>query len=196
MILSPIPSASGWTATFGLAGRRPGCPNHQAPFVATTLARCWKVFVFAAVAAMPFSHVRAQTSEDIAKFSLYTACQPMRLIVENLSDDAEDIGLARQTVVNAAESRLRAARLYSPSGRARLYVRISVFRSAYNIELDFGKQVLDDHSRIYGHADTWGRGSIGTSRNASYILGNLSELLDEFLVEFLRVNESACNSPQ
>ena len=36
-------------------------------------------------------------------FELYTACQPMGLVVERLDDDAEDIGLTEQVVINAAE---------------------------------------------------------------------------------------------
>lgn len=179
---------------FGLAGRRLGCPS-QAPFVAVTLARCWKVFVFCAVAVMPFSHVRAQTSEErLAMFELYTACQPMGLVVERLDDDAEDIGLTEQVVINAAESRLRAARLYGTSRSEYLYVRITVTKnSAFSIELNFHKSFLDDHSKVIFPASTWNRGTIGISRNASYILGHISRLLDEFIVEFLRVNESACN---
>ena len=150
---------------------------------------------------MPFSHVRAQTSEreDVAKFQLYTACQPMSLAVEGLSDHAEDIGLSEQAVVNAAESRLRAARLYSPnpSGRAYLYVRITVASSAFSIEMSFKKQFFDGHSGISLNATTWDEGSTGThGRDASYILGSLSEHMDEFLVEFLRVNEPACSDSQ
>lgn len=182
---------------FGLAGRRPGCPN-QAPFAAATLARCWKVFVFVAVVAMPFSHVRAQTSEDedFAKFQLYTACQPMTLLVGGLDDDTEDIGLTEEAVVNAVESRLRAARLYNPSAVENLYVNIAVSNPAFIIRLEFFKPVIDRHSRMTFNANTWTKGSFGTSTDASYILGSLSTHLDAFLVEFLRVNESACNSPQ
>ena len=180
---------------FGLAGRRPGCPS-QAPFVAVTLARCWKVFVFCAATAMPFSHVRAQTSEeDIAKFQLYTACQPFRLMI-NLSG-AEDIGLTEQAVVNAAESRIRAARLYSSSGMEILEVRIAVYFAAYTIQLRFAKLVDDYRSNIPHFAITWDISSIGGHGGyAPLILDNLSEYLDKFLVEFLRVNESACNDPQ
>ena len=184
---------------FGLAGRRLGRPNHQALFVAVTLARCWKVLVVGAVAVvMPFSHVRAQqlSEEDIAKFQLYTACQPMTLVVEELNDDAEDIELTEQAVVNAVESRLRAARLYNPSGIEYLYVNINVVSPAYSIILEFKKPVLDRYSRRFLLASTWRAGSTGTSRNASYIIGSLSRHLDRFLVEFLRVNESACNDPQ
>ena len=187
----------------GLVSPRPGCPNHV-PFVAATFARCWKVFVFGAVAAMPFSHVRAQISEEevaekFAKFMLYTACQPIYLFVEPLTDDAEDIGLSRQAIVNAAESRLRAARLYEPRPREPrlLSVNIRVSVSTFTVILAFRKTLFDRLTQSYGLATTWETGTYGIhGRDATYILGVLSRHMDEFIVEFLRVNEPACSDPQ
>ena len=44
-----------------------------------------------------------------------------------------------------------------------------------------------------GFAAVWEQGSTGTHRrDASYVVGSVSQLLDRFLAEFLRVNESAC----
>ena len=43
-------------------------------------------------------------------------------------------------------------------------------------------------------AQTWRTGEIGThGRDAGYILQGISEHLDKFIVEYLRVNEGACN---
>ena len=46
-------------------------------------------------------------------FDLFNRCRPTELVVENLSADEEDIGLTKEMVVDAAEGRLRSARLYT-----------------------------------------------------------------------------------
>ena len=50
---------------------------------------------------------------SIKRFQLFNACRPMRLVVERLGDDATEIGLKKEALQAAAESRLRAARLYT-----------------------------------------------------------------------------------
>ena len=53
-----------------------------------------------------------QDSETtLNRFQLFNNCEPMRLVVEDLSDDAKEIGLTTERLVVAAESRLRGARL-------------------------------------------------------------------------------------
>ena len=49
-----------------------------------------------------------------------------------------------------------------------------------------------------GVAEAWSRGITGTHGEAAeFIISGLSGLLDRFLTEYLRVNESACTeSPQ
>ena len=53
-----------------------------------------------------------EAEEEKKRFELYNGCLPMDLVVEVLSDDAKEIGLSREAIQNALESRLRAARLY------------------------------------------------------------------------------------
>ena len=50
------------------------------------------------------------------RFNLFNACRPMRLVIQDLDDDATEIGLTREMLKAAAESRLRAARLYTGGG--------------------------------------------------------------------------------
>ena len=50
--------------------------------------------------------------ERIDRFELFTDCQPMGLVVEGVPPDASEIGLTRESIIAAVESRLRAARLY------------------------------------------------------------------------------------
>ena len=75
----------------------------------------------------------------------------------------------------------------------RLYVNVNVVGLAFGISLEYGKTVIDEASGLRGLATTWARGFTGThGRDASYILSGVSELMDLFLVEFLRANEEAC----
>ena len=46
---------------------------------------------------------------------------------------------------------------------------------------------------MLGHAITWEQVTFGQhGRDASFILQNLSEMLDGFILEYLRVNEGYC----
>lgn len=132
--------------------------------------------------------------ERSQRFQLFADCRPMRLLVEYLPPDASKIGLTREAIQAAAESRLRSARLYRSIRLAPyLYINVNVFRRSFNIRLAFKKKVHDPLSGITGIAVTWNAGSTGThGGSASYILSALSQHMDKFLVEFLRVNEKAC----
>ncbi|MCY4131121.1 MAG: hypothetical protein OXF39_00555 [Nitrospira sp.] len=128
-------------------------------------------------------------------FQLYTNCKRMDLVVETLSPDAAKIGLTRRQIIAAVESRLRSARLYSNDRKGvYLYVNVTVIGSAFNIFLSFSKTLHDPISTLDNFAETWKRGSTGTHgrSGAAYIVSSVSLLIDEFLVEYLRVNEKAC----
>ena len=134
----------------------------------------------------------------LSRFQLYNACRPMEVLVEAFAGNGESrIGLTRQGFELAAESRLRAARLYSEdhdeSGGAYVYLRTTVVSSAFTVEVHY-KKVVTDEFQIAAPASTWERGFSGThGRDASYVMSSLSELLDEFLAAYLRVNEAACD---
>lgn len=173
-------------------------PNSK-QFPAASIARHWKIFFLLGVTVMlPMSSARGQTESDreLLFRMLYTACQPIALVVESLPDGAADIGLSKQAVVNAGESRLRSARIYDQSAQAYLYININVVGGAHSIDLRLNKVLFDPLTQSQIAAVTWTLGGTGThGRNAQYILGGLSEYLDSFLVDFLRVNESACDGP-
>ena len=134
--------------------------------------------------------------ERYQRFKLYADCLPMRLLVEGLHDGASKIGLTKEALQAAAESRLRSARLYRSTlahPYHYLYVNVNVFGRAFSIRLEFNKQVRDILSGDTSGAATWKVGSVGThGGNANYIVSSVSQHMDEFLVEFLRVNEKAC----
>ena len=133
-------------------------------------------------------------SEELARFMLFADCQPMYLLVEGLPSDASDIGLTKESIQTTAESRLRSARLYNSSKRfPYLYINVNVAGGAYNISLLYHKIVYDPLSESSSFAPTWNIGGAGThGGRADVILSTVSQYMDKFLVEFLRVNEEAC----
>ena len=137
-------------------------------------------------------------SDDDA-FGLWNECAPIRLIVEGLPDGTADIDLTEERIQTLAESRLRAARLYDAAALPYLYVRVGVFVSenrrggTYSIDVSFQKYLRDGVSDQNGFAATWDIGSYGThSGDAGVILQYVSEYLDRFVLEYLRVNETVC----
>ena len=139
--------------------------------------------------------------ESFERFQLFNNCEPMYLLVFDFNniENAENIGLTKERVQFAVESRLRGARLFR-SGTGTPFLRVSVNFSgvAYTVSADYYKRLSDPVSGGSGFALTWETGSVGThGGRAEFILSSLSGLLDKFLTEYLRVNESACTeSPQ
>lgn len=134
------------------------------------------------------------------RFELFNACKPMQLVIERLPGEAADIGLARGALQAAAESRLRAARLYTEdsakAGFAYLYVNVHVVGAAHAISVEY-KKIVTDAFGIPNMATTWNTRSTGTHGrgSAGFILSHLSRHLDRFLSAYLRANEEACGAP-
>ena len=128
------------------------------------------------------------------KFRLYNSCNKIRLLVEDLSEDAKKINLTEEAIRNSVESRLRSARIYDENGLEYLYVQISVVGNGVSIETNFNKYVMSFGE--FGMATTWDRGKTGTHGSSTtskgFILSALSELIDKFIVEYLRANEKDC----
>ena len=119
--------------------------------------------------------------------------------IEDLDPGVSEIGLTGQSIQTAAESRLRSARLYdSDYGRllengAYFYINVSLLGPAFFVQLKYHKMVTDSASHTTTFAPTWTRLTLGThGGNTDSIRSVVSEGMDKFLVEFLRVNEKAC----
>ena len=137
-------------------------------------------------------------STSLDCFQLWNACRPLYLlVVEGPTEDAEEIGLTKERIQTAAESRLRAARLYDAEAADHfLYVNVNVVGRAYSIGVGYRKWLHDEALDIGGMAETWNTGSAGThGGGARFILQDVSEHMDRFVVEYLRVNEPACGGP-
>ena len=176
------------------------------PFVLATLALLFRAGGAAGETA----------TEKSERFELFGDCKPIVLFVEGLSADASKIGLTAAALQAAVESRLRAARLYAstlslPESEQEalalwralrlhrsaltpyLYVNVHVAGNAFHVRLGYQKWVHDSLSDLSGRVTTWDTGSTGThGDDASYILSSVSQDMDQFLLEFLRVNDDAC----
>ena len=157
-----------------------------------------RLFVLAVTAALAVcaTHAEEMSLEDrIERFQLFNDCRPMYLVVEDLGSGADEIGLTRESLTAAVESRLRAARLYGEGGLTWLYLNVNVVGQAHNISLQYKRRVchvLD--SDLCGVATTWDTFGTGThgSGGAAFIRSGVSEYMDTFLLKYLRVNEEAC----
>ena len=147
------------------------------------------------------STVHAQAVSDQDRFELFNACRPMMLVVEVVPSDAQTVDLPERVQL-AVESRLRSARLYTESWEKANFVHLSiginVLGPAYGIDVKYWKWVTDPVNNSNGRATTWsisGTGRLGArDRAPAFIIQNLSRHLDKFLAEYLRVNESACDT--
>ena len=161
------------------------------------LGRKMRLGLCTAVAILALSFMARATAEETfeeryARFQLFANCGPMDLYV-SVSSEAEEIGLTATSVRAAAESRLRSSRLYDSDMSFYLSVTVNVVGAAFATSLEYSKYFEDIVSGTFGYATTWRNGFFEThGRESGYVLGAISQTMDIFLVEYLRVNEEAC----
>ena len=149
--------------------------------------------------ALAMATAPVQDVTDFDRFQLFNNCEPMGLVVGIHPDGAADIDLTEERVQFAVESRLRGARLFkSDPDVDYLFLSVNVVGAGFSVLLKYNKKLLDPASGIVGVSATWDNGKTGThGGSAEFVVSSLSGLLDKFLTEYLRVNESACTeSPQ
>ena len=112
--------------------------------------------------------------------------------------DSDDTGLTKERIQIAAESRLRSARLYTATlnfTNGVLWISVHGVEQAFQINASYMKVLFDPVSEQSFPAVTWSESATGIhARDAAFILQGVSELLDKFILEYLRVNEAACSS--
>lgn len=143
------------------------------------------------------AQAEADTKRKRELFNLYTACSPVGLNVNPLlKGNAEAVNLTKEAVINLAESKLRSAHIYTSKKpyTAALEVNITIVGLAFGYTVQFFKGLSDPISKHFDWASTWMRGYTGTYglSGGDYILSSFSKSLDEFIVEYLRVNEKDC----
>ena len=148
---------------------------------------CFLVLALALAGSASASQVDEERFREAERFGLFNACEPMLPIAIVL-----DQGL-RERVETMAESRLRAARLYDAAAdrsavSSLLSIEIfGVVGQAEVVMLSYRKLVRDSFSERWFLAETWA--VHGMYRDS---VQGLSELLDRFVLEYLRVNEASC----
>ena len=136
------------------------------------------------------SPIAAQEIESDDLFRLFNDCNAIGLEVARVSDSLLNLGISQAVVQEAAESRLRVARLYTSTARTSLHVAVN----RHAIQVEYRKPVRDLVTGESRPVSTFTKAvGVQEETEASVMLG-LSNLLDDFLVDYLRVNESACGS--
>lgn len=141
------------------------------------------------------------------RFALFTDCARVEVFFEPAyneqeSENRERIGLSEASVWRAVTSRLRAARVFReqedllrPPYRApSLNVQVSVSAEIALIDLVLRKSLLDGHSGVARYMTTWFHSvsPIAHRNEAVVVLAGLSQAMDVFVDEYLRVNAESC----
>ena len=134
------------------------------------------------------------------RFDLFTNCSPLVPSAGVQWTEAEwDERDELQKRLNAMmESRVRAARLYISLAESLststpyLGVWVQIVGPAFGYEVRLRKLLYDEMSDEEFLAPTWATRGIGVYDDTDYIVQGVSEALDQFINEYLRVNEGAC----
>ena len=137
----------------------------------------------------------AQSVEDDR---LYTGCAKLGLIVAALPGPADEVGLSHRAVQDAVESRLRSARIYAydPTPTNFLFVNLNILdgNTAFSVSASLRRWLPDTGFGRGGFVTLWESEALGTHGDAQYVLGWLAQIMDRFLVAYLRANEAACST--
>ena len=107
------------------------------------------IAAFLVASASPGAAIDENAAIDRDRFRLWNECSPIALSVPDLSEVAATIGLAKDTIEVTVRSRLRAARLYSPTVHASLVsVNLTVLELAYRVGFDYYKVVTDSATKL------------------------------------------------
>lgn len=160
------------------------------------------LIVGALLALLPTS--QAGNLEAIDRFQLWNDCEPIKLGIKTLSEDAVDIGLDKDAIAAAARRHLDEANLYKGEVTLKstessfpppsmLYVAVHVVDRAFGVDIDFKKWMRDFKTDEIRLATSWQIGTTGThGRISAYVLSVVSAHTKRLVNEYLRVNEDAC----
>ena len=134
----------------------------------------------------------------VAERRLLAECTPMGLLVKIQDKEPDDLGLTKEAVVQMAESRLRAARLFTKTpfneeSYQELVVIVTGVRIAFNVRLYLTRDIDDTGFGSRGTVSIWELSSSGVhGGNGRFVFMAVSELVDEFVASYLRANEKWC----
>ena len=122
------------------------------------------------------------------RFKLYNLCAPMGLRVESVPSELAAVGLSSTQVTSLAEGRLQLIDLFEADASTTL----RVVASRHTVQVQYLKPVVDVASSETETVQTYSSSAKVRDGTVASVLLELSKLLDSFLLEYLRVNESAC----
>lgn len=164
-----------------------------------------RAFMIALAVIVP-SCAGADPRDGMERFALSNECLAVDFIVD--LKGGRGLGLTEAGISAAAESRLRAARLYDGDAPDYLYANVLALSAnpegggrrlgyAVNVSLEFKRRLCWEEDRSFC---SWGQvrnrtgllltGRDGTGR--AYVMEDIREKVEEFLADYLRVNEEAC----
>lgn len=144
----------------------------------------------------------AEEMSDNDRFRLWNACKPIDLVVEQLAEDADLIGLDQEEVESAVRSRMRNGGIYDETQEPFLYVNVNIVGPAFHMSVEFVRRVSvvmpaweksDGRVPSDGLAIMWVEAFTGVhAQQAAYIMSHVSRMVDTFVDEYLWVNAGAC----
>ena len=90
---------------------------------------------------------------------MFVDCKPVDLAVADIDAEGEDV-VTGEAIRNAAEARLRSARMYDRQAVNTLYINFNVAGPAFALKVEFYKSVVDEYGNG-GLGVTWAVGSFG-----------------------------------
>ncbi len=135
--------------------------------------------------------------EDIERENL-TDLREVNVVVEQLSADAETVGLTRRGLLSAVEQRLEARGVPQGSSRqgADLYINVSTHQGTTGLYAYYARVSVQQLATIEGNqlkslVDTWARASLGAvgGANLAQVEEVVMQLVDLFCDDYFEVNE-------
>ena len=153
------------------------------------------------------------------RFDLWHDCTPVGLEVVVPTETQELTGLSKDEIETTARGKLQGARLHTPEATVgilaitvesvelpftlslwRVVARLFDQGAVFLIRVQFLKWMddpLSDEDVLY-RAGTWSRTHFGSFEDKSdtWLLSIISDYMDEFIADYIRVNAAGCNTEQ
>ena len=128
-----------------------------------------------------------------------TDVREVNVVVEELADDADAVGLTRRRLLEVAERQLEARGVPLGSSRyaADLYITVATHRGstglyAYYARVSIQQLAMIEVNRLRARLDTWDMASLGTvgEGNLPQVEEVVVQLVDLFCDDYFEVNDS------
>lgn len=164
------------------------------PFQVRILS-CSTSILFAGLLILTFG-VQADDPMSLTHRNLFALCAPMNFIVEPIDErQSQKIGLTNKTIEDEIEDRLRAADLYNASASQYLSVHLNLSDTGefFGPSLSLNRYVNNMGFGIGGFVTVWNTNTVGMhGGNSKHITGSVILQVENFITDYLHVNETEC----